>query len=420
MDTKELLGIEYRPRITDRSIASALEISGGIGLEGARGCGKTMSGAHHARSAILLDNPDSQILMSIDPSAALSGNSPRLIDEWQLYPDVWNLTRRAIDHAGLPGQFILTGSSVPSDDITRHTGAARFLRIPMHTLTWAEKQREYSPAVSFESLSEGVKPATNPDVQPLSEAIELLLRSGFPAHNNATPDQSLRLLRGYINEVSRTDVSRLAEIRHEPMVIEQLMSAIARNSAEETSITTLRKDLLSIAPDLSLATVARYMELLERLFIVEKQTAWTPRLQSRARLRTSPKYHLVDPALAAAALNADETLLMREPTLLGSLFESAVVHDLTVMTEALGGTVYHFRDSNGYEMDAVCVLPGGRWAGIEVKLGGRLIVPGAERLAQVAAVIAQPPVFLAVITATGPTLTFPSGVHTFPIARLGM
>lgn len=170
MDTKELLGIEYRPRITDRSIASALEISGGIVLEGARGCGKTMSGAHHARSAILLDNPDSRILMSIDPSAALSGNSPRLIDEWQLYPDVWNLTRRAIDHAGLPGQFILTGSSVPSDDITRHTGAARFLRIPMHTLTWAEKQREYSPAVSFESLLEGVKPATDPEVEPLGTA----------------------------------------------------------------------------------------------------------------------------------------------------------------------------------------------------------------------------------------------------------
>lgn len=411
MDTKELLGIEYRPRITDRSIAYALEISGGIVLEGARGCGKTMSGAHHARSAILLDNPDSEILMSIDPSAALIGNSPRLVDEWQLYPDVWNLTRRAIDRAGHPGQFILTGSSVPNDDITRHTGAARFLRIPMHTLTWAEKQRGHSPAVSFESLVNGVKPATDPEVEPLGTAVELLLRSGFPAHRDATSEQSRKLLREYL-----TDVSLRADIRHAPVVFTRLIRSIAGHCGEVVSIATLRDEV----GDLSLATVARYVDLLERLFIVEKQPAWTPRLQSRARLRTSPKYHLVDPALAAAALNVDETLLMREPTLLGSLFESAVVHDLTVMTEALGGTVYHFRDSNGYEMDAVCVLPGGRWAGIEVKLGGRLIVPGAERLAQVAAVIEQPPVFLSVITATGPTLTFPSGVHTFPLARLGM
>lgn len=279
------------------------------------------------------------------------------------------------------------------------------------TLTWAEKQRGHSPAVSFESLIDGAKPATHPEVEPLGTAVELLLRSGFPAHIDATPEQSRKLLREYL-----TDVSLRADIRHARVVFTRLIRSIAGHSGEVVSIATLRDEV----GDLSLATVARYVELLERLFIVEKQPAWTPRLQSRARLRTSPKYHLVDPALAAAALNADETLLMREPTLLGSLFESAVVHDLTVMTEALGGTVYHFRDSNGYEMDAVCVLPGGRWAGIEVKLGGRLIVPGAERLAQVAAVIEQPPVFLSVITATGPTLTFPSGVHTFPLARLGM
>lgn len=227
------------------------------------------------------------------------------------------------------------------------------------------------------------------------------------------------LLDAYLNEVTHTDVFRIADLRTEPSAIAQLVRSLARNTATEVSYATLAKDVRSVSPSFSPETAANVVSLLERLFVVEKVPAFAPKLRSKARLRTSPKYHLADPALAAAALDATEQNLYKDPQTTGFLFESAVVHDLLVCMESIGGKVRHYRNSNGQEIDAILTFPDGSWAGVEVKLGASQIQEGAQSLLDAASVIdAGEPRFLAVITGTGPSATLKNGVFTFPLAAL--
>lgn len=357
MDTGVVLGREYRPRFVDKQVEEALGAHGAVVLEGPRGCGKTMTGVAHAASAVFMDDPATVTLADIDAGYPLIGERPRLIDEWQLRPEVWNQVRRQVDRAEGFGNYILTGSAIPSDDITRHSGAARFLRIRQRTLTWAEKGKS-QPRVALSELFSGADVPTDPTQFSLDDNLEALLTSGFPAHISLSPERSRGPLRAYLSETARTDVYRLHDFRHDPIVLDQLLASLARVTASEVTHTTIRKDLKAVAPSISVESVAMLVDTLERIFVLESVPAWAPRLRSKARLRTSRKYHLADASLAAAALGATAESLRRDPETLGFLFESAVVHDLSVMAEALGGRVYHYRDSNGYEIDAVIVLEG--------------------------------------------------------------
>ncbi len=423
MDTAEVLGHAYRPRVIDTVLTRALSSAGAVVVEGARASGKTMTALHAARSYAFLDDPDIQDAMSIAPRSVLDGDAPRLLDEWQVAPDLWNLVRRAVDRADGPGRFILTGSAVPADEVTRHTGAGRFLRLRQRTMTWWEKYEGLPGRVSVAGLFDGERPAADMSADTeLDEVIDGVLRSGFPAMTALDLDQSAERLRGYIDDVARADIRRLADVRHAPDVIRQLIAAVARSVASEVTYATLAADVRTVAPTIDAETVRGYVELLQRLFIVEAQPPWTPKLRSRARLRTSSKLHLADPSLAAAALGAGATRLRDDLPTLGMLFESAAIHDLMVYASSLGGEVRHYRDSNGKEIDAVITLPDGRWGAVEVKLGGAQMLAGVESLRKVIEQVdtdaVGEPTFRLVVTGTGPTLTTDDGTVVSPLSAL--
>jgi predicted AAA+ superfamily ATPase len=422
VDTAKVLGREYRPRVIDSALQRALAAAGAVVLEGARATGKTTTALHAAASYVFIDDPQAQSLLDVAPRSLLEGDAPRLLDEWQVAPQLWNLVRRAVDATAEPGLFILTGSAVPSDDVTRHTGAGRFLRLRERTMSWWEKLDSPTGAVSLAGLFEGNLPKTDLGAAPhLDTVIDNLLRPGFPAMTALAAAQSADRLRGYIDDVARTDIRRIADIRHEPAVIKQLIAGLARSVASEVTYKTLAADVRVVAPTIDEETVSNYVGLLQRLFVVEAQRPWTPALRSRARVRTSPKFHLVDPALAAAALGAGAQQLRGDLNTLGTLFESAVVHDLTVLT--LGGEVSHYRDSNGKEIDAILTLPDGRWGAVEVKLGGQQVSMGAKSLqaviAQVDTASIGEPTFRLVVTGTGPILVTDDGTVTAPLTALG-
>ncbi len=423
MGSENALGRTYKPRVLDRLLKAALETAGAVVIEGARASGKTMTALNASASYVFVDDPESQQILDVAPEALLEGDTPRLLDEWQVAPQLWNLVRRRVDASAGTGHFILTGSSLPPDDITRHTGAGRFLRLRQRTLSWWEKQGMGAAEVSLAALFEGERPIAHLDARPgLGDVIDLTLKSGFPAMAGLAAEQSAQLLRAYIDEVARTDVQRLADVRQEPETIRHLISSLARGVSSEIKFATITADLQSVTPGITAQTVAGYIRLLERLFIVEAQPAWSPKLRSRARLRTSAKYHLVDPALAAAALGATSQRLTRDLETLGLLFESAVVHDLATYVSTLDGDLRHYRDSNGKEIDAIITLPGGRWAAVEVKLGGLQVSHARESLSaavdQVDTEVVGEPAFKLIITGTGPVLTLDDNTITCPLSAL--
>lgn len=418
-----MLGQTYRPRVIDRPLKHALHAAGAVVIEGARGVGKTMTALSAAESFVFLDDPDAQELAAIAPKSLLAGDQPRVLDEWQLAPDLWNMVRRAVDASRKPGLFILTGSAVPSDDAVRHTGAGRFLRIHQRTMSWWEKLGDAPGTVSLARLFDGQVPDTDAsNIPDFDQVVTSLLRPGFPAMIDLDEGGASARLSAYIDDISRTDVQRLAAIRHEPEVIRQVIVALARSVSSEVTYKTLAADVRPVAPGIDDRTVASYVQILERLFVVELQRAWTPALRSRAAARTGPRRHLVDPALAAVALGANRSRLNRDVKTTGVLFETAVIHDLMVLSAPLGGQVRHYRDSYGNELDAVVMLPDGRWGAFEVKLGGRQLVTGLESLtkavSQIDTDLVGEPCFRMVITGTGPTLVTDDGTVTAPLIAL--
>lgn len=424
MDTVEALRQAYRPRVIDPALNRALESAGAVVIEGARASGKTMTALHAAGSYAFIDDVDVQRIMEIAPRSILDGDAPRLLDEWQVAPELWNLVRRAVDAAPEPGRFILTGSALPADDITRHTGVGRFIRLRQRTMTWWEKSGGKPQRVSIAGLFDGERPVANMTAGlELDEIIENILRPGFPAMTALGLDQSADRLRAYIDDVTRTDITRLADVRHEPGVIKQLIAGLARSVAAEVTHRTLAADVRAVAPTINVETISGYLRLLQRLFIIEPQPPWTPKLRSRARVRSSPKLHLVDASLAAAALGAGSRQLHRDLATLGTLFESSVIHDLMALSLPLGGEIRHYRDSNGKEIDAVITLPDGRWAAVEVKLGGAQMLAGVESLRGVVDQIdtdaVGEPAFRLVVTGTGPLFTADDGTVICPLSALG-
>ena len=422
MDTAKVLGHAYRPRVIDAALQRALAASGAVVIEGSRASGKTMTAMHAAGSFAFVDDAEVRRVLEIAPRTMLEGEAPRLLDEWQVAPELWNLVRRAVDAAVEPGRFILTGSALPADDVTRHTGAGRFLRLRQRTMSWWEKLDALPGAVSLAGLFAGDRPKTDLETPELDAVIENLLRPGFPAMTALTPTQSADRLRGYIDDVARTDIHRVADIRHEPEVVKQLIAAVARSVASEVTYRTLAADLRGVAPTITAETVSTYVNLLQRLFIIEPQQPWTPTLRSRARVRTSPKLHLVDPALAAAVLGAGPRHLLGDLATLGVLFESAVIHDLTVLASAMDGDVRHYRDSNAKEIDAIITLPDGRWGAVEVKLSGTQLPYAVKSLndviAQIDTELVGEPAFRLVVTGTGPVLVTDGGTVTAPLTAL--
>jgi predicted AAA+ superfamily ATPase len=414
---------EYRPRVADAELASRLAAAGAVLIEGPRGCGKTATGLRAAASAVRLDVDDeARAAGLVSPALLLAGARPRLLDEWQLVPSVWNHVRHEVDAGGgRPGQFILTGSSVPADDATRHSGALRFSRLRMRPMSLAEAGWS-SGDVSLTALLDGVEArAADPglDIRDIADRVAV---GGWPALVGRAADEAQVVLRGYLDETRRVDLPRLDGVARDPENVGRVLRSVARHVATQASARSIAADVGGADGPIDHHTVLAYLAALSRVFVLEDLPAWAPALRSRSLLRGAPTRHFVDPSLAVAALGTDSDRLLRDVRTLGLLFESLVVRDLRVYAAALDATVSHYRDSTDLEADAIVERRDGTWAAFEIKLGPGAVYEAARTLLRVADRVDQerhgPPAALAVITGWGYGYRRPDGVSVVPIGAL--
>lgn len=414
--------MEYQSRIVDDQLRRQLTSIGAVVLEGSKAVGKTETARQNAASTVHLDiDTSARQLAKIDPALLLEGPAPRLIDEWQMEPDLWNQIRHEVDRRNLPGQFILTGSAVPADDVARHTGAGRFSRIRVRPMTLFETGHTTGD-ISLSGLFTGDAPRATDSGFTISQIIDRVCIGGWPAFARLTPDEAQREMRSYLDEIAKTDIRRVDGIHRDPSKVKRVLQSFARNVATQAKIMTVAADAGGSDGSLTYKTVVEYLNSLERLMIIEDLPAWAPALRSRTSLRKGLTRHFVDPCLAVAALNASPAKLLKDLNFFGLLFESLVVRDLRVYMQHSGGRLLHYRDENDLEVDVIIEMEDASWAAIEVKLGLKQIDEAAKNLLKFASKIdtarCGEPTFLAVVTAIGYGYVREDGVYVLPIGTL--
>ena len=415
--------VNYIPRIADAELSNRLSLAGAVLIEGPRASGKTETARQQAASEVLLDvDENARRAMGIDPTLVLSGNAPRLIDEWQIEPGIWNHVRRAIDQRGSRGQFILTGSSVPADDITRHTGAGRISRLRLRTMSSFEMGVS-SGAVSIADLLAGHFQNCGATPVKVADLAALICRGGWPGDLDLPVAAALTARADYLEEIRRADIARADGVARAPANVGRLIRSLARNVATTVSANTLAADVGGDERPLDSNTVREYLAVLQALMVVEEQPAWSPHLRSRSLLRKSPKRHFVDPSLAVAALGATPDRLLDNLEYLGFLFESMVYRDISVYGRASDATVFHYRDNTNLEVDIVVQNRRGDWCAFEVNLGARQVDAAAKSLLKMRDRIdlgtVGEPRTLGVIVGSGYGYRRPDGVAVIPFAALG-
>ena len=413
----------YRKRIADEILKRKLEGKGVVLIEGPKWCGKTTTAEQVASSILYMDNPEKKeqnINMSeFNPKRLLKGETPRLIDEWQIAPKLWDAIRFEVDHRDELGQFILTGSAVPANtkDVT-HSGTGRFTWLMMRPMTLFESG-DSTGEVSLKELFEGnldVDGSSNIDIDRLAF---LICRGGWPKAIGMRDEIALDQAYDYIEAVIHSDINRADNIKKNPDNVRMLMRSYARNQGTQIANTELAKDIQS-----NEETIAIYIEALKRIFVVEEMKAWNPNLRSKTAIRSSNTRYYIDPSIAAASLGIGPNDLINDLKTFGFLFETLCVRDLRVFSDAINGEVYHYRDKNGQECDAVIHLRNGKYGLIEIKLGGeKLIEEGVETLKSMKSKIdinkMNTPSFLMVITGIGDyAYQRPDGVLVVPIGCL--
>lgn len=400
-----------------------LRTSGAVHVKGPKWCGKTMTAEHFSASQVYMQDPDQRdsllALAEMKPSAILEGPKPRLIDEWQEAPQLWDAVRFAVDRGKGKGRFILTGSSTPKKQ-PAHSGVGRIAPLRMRTMSLFESG-ESTGAVSLGGLftgSQDVAAFAELDVEDYAFAI---CRGGWPeavleSDNEVALDQA----RLYVDELVNANIEEMDGVKRNATWMRAIMRSYARNVSSEAALTTIAADMQGEAP--SDATIASYVDALSRACVTEDLEAWNPRLRSKTAVRTSPTRHFSDPAIAAAVLHATPQKLLSDFNTFGLLFESLCVRDLRVYMETMRGSVFHYRDKTGLEADAVLVLPDGRWALVEVKMGSGKVDEAAAHLKKLANRIDIQheglPAFLMVLTATATAYCREDGVLVVPLGCL--
>ena len=415
--------MKYLPRIVDTELAELLHTMGGVVVEGPKASGKTATAMRAARSQVLLDVDDSaRSMVGVDPAVVLAGETPRLLDEWQVEPRIWNHVRRAIDRRAAAGQFILTGSAVPTDDITRHTGAGRFARLRMRPLSLYESGQS-TGQISLRALLNGTDQRAERRELRVAQIAELVCAGGWPGNVGNTLARTLRANRAYLDEIRRTDISAVDGKTRDPVRVGRLLRSLARNIATPVAMSKLAIEADEGLSSLKVDTVAEYLRALERLMVVENQPAWSPHLRSRKTLRSAPVRHFADPSLAVAALGITPARLVSDLEFLGLLFESLAIRDLRVYAQAADARVFHYREKDGLEVDAVVEAADGRWAAFEIRLGERWVEAGAKNLRKLAARLEGSdhgrPAMLGVIVPSGYGSAGKADVGVIPIGALG-
>ena len=401
----------YRPRIADALLARKLESMGAVLVEGPKWCGKTTTCRQFAKSVLDLSDPDVRDhaieLAEMDVKALLDGEMPRLIDEWQDVPKVWDAIRHRVDRLGGSGLFLLTGSAVVREKKrkqVKHSGTGRIARLKMRPMTLWESG-ESTGGASLAALFAGADgfEAETAKGQSLAEIAYVVCRGGWPKAVERGGDVALDYAREYVDAVAESDLSRVDDVPREPARVRRLLRSLARLQATQSSLSAVRKDIVA-NDDASLSeqTIASYTNALEKIFVVENAHAWSPALRSKTAVRTSDTRYFADPSLATASLGVGPGNLMDDLPTFGLFFETMAVRDLRVYAEASGGFVEHYRDKTGLECDAVVHMPNGDFGLVEVKLGGEtLIGEGVETLSKLSGKLRRNPSFRMVLTAVG-------------------
>ena len=417
--------MNYQKRISDNELSRKLMASGAVLIRGAKACGKTESAKQLANSVLQVDrDPNISMIFDVAPQRLLLGDTPRLIDEWQVLPKLWDYIRHEVDDRKLNGQFILTGSANPNEDAKMHSGAGRFTIVDMRTMSWQELGLS-TGKVSLAELFEGKKIEVYDEPTELELIIQQIIKGGFPASMNNSVDQAIDLNRAYIALLAEVDMSKVSNVRRDPMKINSLLRSLARNTATLVENTVLEKDIRQFDNvGLSRPTIYDYLDTLNRLMIIEDQPAWNTHIRSTYSLRNSPKRHFTDVSLAVAAIGADQNALINDLNFTGFLFESMVVHDLRVYAQALDAKVYHYRDSNGLEVDSIVQKHNGDWSAFEIKLGTSQIDEAAANLSKFVNQLdlskVKAPKSLNIVTGTGISYTRNDGVNVISLSSLGV
>lgn len=416
--------MKYRERIADQQLSDRLKSAGAILVEGPKACGKTWTARQFSASEVLLDiDSNARAALGVDPTLVLHGDNPRLIDEWQIGgTPLWNQVRRTVDDRQARGQFILTGSSTPADDVIRHGGAGRFAKITMRPMSLFELG-DSTGTISLAALFAGERPSCPEPGLSLIDSLERIAVGGWPTNLGIDVADALQQNIDYLALAREVDIPAVSGTHRDPTKLGRLLASLARNTATEVKLSALSRDTVADdGAELARTTIYDYLSALERLMLIEDVPAWAPHLRSRAAIRREPKRHFIDPSLAVAALAATPKRLLADLNYAGLLFESMVVRDLRVLSAPLRGTVAHYRDSNGVEADVILQLPEGTWGAFEVKLGRERIDEAAASLLRFAATIdtrrTGEPAFLGVITTATYGYTRPDGVQVIPLAAL--
>lgn len=402
----------YRPRIADKLLSLKLEGKGAVLIEGAKWCGKTTTAEQIAKSILYMSDPTKMEqnleLAGINPQILLDGKKPRLIDEWQIAPKLWDAIRFNVDHSHALGEYILTGSCVPADTSKIvHTGTGRIGRLKMRTMSLWESGDSLG-SISLKKIFD------NPESQNagaaqinLPKLAFLTCRGGWPKAIDMRDEIALDQAFDYLQAVETFDIQRADGVERDPARVHKFLRAYARNQASQASIATLRDDMLNNEGEkLSADTVSQYVKALKRIFVIEEAEAWNPNLRSKTAIRTTDTRYFTDPSIATAALGLGPNDLINDLNTFGLIFETLCMRDLRIYAEACKGSVYHYRDKNNLECDAVVHLRDGRYGLIEIKLGGeRLIEEGVRTLNELAAKIdttkMKEPSFKMVLTGVG-------------------
>lgn len=423
----------YKPRIADAILQKKLKSSGAVLVEGPKWCGKTTTSEQHAKSINYVSDPvnlnKNMILAEMNINALLEGEKPKLLDEWQIIPQLWDAVRFAVDHSKGIGQFIMTGSAVPPDDDEQkkihHSGTGRITTLKMRPMSLWESG-ESNGEVSLQYLFDNPgKPIYSESQKSIEDIAFLICRGGWPIATTLEQEYALETAFSYYKAVTDVDISRVDGVKRSPARAKRLMRSLARHQGTQVTITGIKADMATNDTDsLDVDTVSSYIDVLKKIFVIEDMEAWNPNLRSKAAIRSSDTRYYIDPSIATAALGVGPADLVKDLSTMGLFFETMAVRDLRIYAEAIDGDVFHYRDSNGLECDSVIHLRNGKYGLVEIKLGGqKLIDEGAETLNKFASTIdtdkMKAPAFKMILTAVG-KLAYrrEDGIYIVPISCL--
>ena len=417
--------MKYLPRIVDKEIDELMEIMGAVLIEGCKWCGKSTTGLYHAKSVIEFQNPDRKQeydnIRNTKPSLFLNGEKPRMFDEWQMYPVVWDSVRTDVDHTGLKGQYILTGSAKPSEGETMHTGTGRISRVLMRPMSLFESS-ESTGEVSFGDILAG-KDISGVSKLSLEDIASIIVRGGWPASISIKSDAKYRIAKEYVKSLIHEEVRSVDGVERNTEKMQNVLRSLARNISTQVSNSTIEADIRKTSDDdISRPTLTDYLNTLEKLFVIEDVKATNLNLRSKYALRTKPKKYFVDPSIATAILDLKPMDLINDLNTFGFMFESLCIRDLKIYTESLGGDVTFYRDERGFEVDAILRMPSGKWGAIEIKLGAGYIDEAANKLLKFKEHVdikkCGEPSFLLVLTGTNYSYKRDDGVYVVSIGTL--